>query len=160
VGGNPANVEDKGPLSWNVVAAGVVVIVGVWLGAGFAIWKWMGPPDGPGTFGDMFGVVNALFSGLAFGGVIYAIFLQRRELELQRQELEWTREELERAANAQEATEAALAKQAQIMSDAATLDAASTLLALHSRRVRLAGQNYRTERSAPSGMATEEKEVE
>jgi hypothetical protein len=42
----------------------------------------------------MFGSVNALFSGLAFAGVIYAIFLQRRELFLQRQELEQTREEL------------------------------------------------------------------
>jgi hypothetical protein len=47
-----------------------------------------------GTFGDMFGGVNALFSGLAFAGVIYAIFLQRKELFLQRRELEQTREEL------------------------------------------------------------------
>ena len=38
-------------------------------------------------FGDMFGVANALFSGLAFLGVIVAILLQRKELELQRKEL-------------------------------------------------------------------------
>lgn len=48
-----------------------------------------------GTFGDMFGSINALFSGLAFAGVIYAIFLQRKELFLQRKELEQTRDELE-----------------------------------------------------------------
>ncbi|PKN35628.1 MAG: hypothetical protein CVU61_02060 [Deltaproteobacteria bacterium HGW-Deltaproteobacteria-19] len=48
-----------------------------------------------GTFGDMFGAVNALFSGLAFAGVIYAIFLQRKELILQREELQLTRKELE-----------------------------------------------------------------
>lgn len=48
-----------------------------------------------GTFGDMFGAINALFSGLAFAGVIYAIFLQRNELSLQRTELELTRKELE-----------------------------------------------------------------
>lgn len=48
-----------------------------------------------GTFGDMFGAVNALFSGLAFAGVIYAIILQRQELRLQRLELEQTRKELE-----------------------------------------------------------------
>ena len=48
-----------------------------------------------GTFGDMFGAVNALFSGLAFGGIIYAILLQRKELALQRSELELTRNELE-----------------------------------------------------------------
>jgi hypothetical protein len=45
-----------------------------------------------GQFGDMFGGVNALFSGLAFAGVIYAILLQRRELALQREELRLSRE--------------------------------------------------------------------
>jgi hypothetical protein len=43
----------------------------------------------------MFGVVNALFSGLAFAGIIYTILLQRKELELQRRELADTRRELE-----------------------------------------------------------------
>lgn len=37
-----------------------------------------------GTFGDQFGAVNALFSGLAFTGLIYTIILQRRDLEIQR----------------------------------------------------------------------------
>lgn len=40
-----------------------------------------------GQFGDMFGAVNSLFSGLAFAGVIYAVLLQREELKLQREEL-------------------------------------------------------------------------
>ena len=47
-----------------------------------------------GTFGDMFGAVNALFSGLAFAGIIIALILQKEELALQRQELKETREEL------------------------------------------------------------------
>lgn len=55
-----------------------------------------------GTFGDSFGAINALFSGLAFGGIIYTILLQRKELTLQREELQLTREELKRTANAQE----------------------------------------------------------
>ncbi|NGF75762.1 hypothetical protein G5B10_07715 [Fluviicola sp. SGL-29] len=46
-----------------------------------------------GTFGDMFGAVNALFSGFAFLGIIYTISLQRRELKLQRKELKLTRKE-------------------------------------------------------------------
>lgn len=54
-----------------------------------------------GTFGDMFGAVNTLFSGLAFAGVIYAIYLQSKELELQRMELELTRNELAKSAQAQ-----------------------------------------------------------
>ena len=49
---------------------------------------------GIGEFGDMFGAVNALFSGLAFAGLIITLILQRQELELQREELEQTREEL------------------------------------------------------------------
>lgn len=54
--------------------------------------KW---PENPGTFGDMFGSINALFSGLAFAGIIYTILLQREELGLQREELTATRKELE-----------------------------------------------------------------
>ncbi len=49
--------------------------------------------DNRGVFGDMFGVVNSLFSGLAFAGIIITIFLQSRELKLQREELTETREE-------------------------------------------------------------------
>lgn len=47
-----------------------------------------------GQFGDMFGAVNALFSGLAFAGLIITLILQRKELGLQRDELEETRKEL------------------------------------------------------------------
>lgn len=47
-----------------------------------------------GTFGDQFGAVNALFSGLAFAGLIYTIILQRRDLVLQRKDLKLQRQEL------------------------------------------------------------------
>ena len=47
----------------------------------------------PNEAGDTAGLVNGLFSALAFAGVIYAIFLQRNELELQRDELAETRKE-------------------------------------------------------------------
>lgn len=56
----------------------------------------------------MFGAVNALFSGLAFAGIIYTIFLQKEELALQREELKANREELARSARAQEASEKVL----------------------------------------------------
>lgn len=51
--------------------------------------------DVRGTFGDQFGAVNALFSGLAFAGLIYTIILQRRDLALQRKDLALQRKELE-----------------------------------------------------------------
>lgn len=47
-----------------------------------------------GVFGDSFGVLTSLFSGLAFSGMIITILLQKEELKLQRQELTDTRQEI------------------------------------------------------------------
>ncbi len=52
-------------------------------------------PKGAGEAGDMFGGVTALFSGLAFAGLIAALFTQRQELITQRKELGLQRKELE-----------------------------------------------------------------
>jgi hypothetical protein len=57
-------------------------------------WQFI-PVGDRGSFGDMFGGLNALFSGFAFVGIIYTILLQRIELKLQRKELELTRNVLE-----------------------------------------------------------------
>lgn len=46
-----------------------------------------------GAFGDSFGVLTSLFSGLAFAGVIITILLQKEELKLQRDEITKSREE-------------------------------------------------------------------
>ncbi|SFA50199.1 Putative phage abortive infection protein [Pedobacter suwonensis] len=46
-----------------------------------------------GTYGDKFGAVNALFSGLAFAGIIFTIMLQRNELAMQREESHDARKE-------------------------------------------------------------------
>ena len=47
-----------------------------------------------GAFGDTYGTVNALFTALAFGGLIITILLQRQELKLQRDELRLQRLEM------------------------------------------------------------------
>ena len=47
-----------------------------------------------GAYGDTYGTVNALFTALAFVGVIATIYLQRKELILHSRELELTRDEL------------------------------------------------------------------
>lgn len=47
-----------------------------------------------GTFGDTFGALNALFSGLALAGVIVTILIQRTELKNQRIELTLQRNEM------------------------------------------------------------------
>lgn len=60
----------------------------------YAVFRFIGTWEHRGLFGDMFGALNALFSGLAFAGIIYAILLQRKELGLQREELRLSRDEL------------------------------------------------------------------
>jgi hypothetical protein len=52
------------------------------------------PPQSGQLFADKFSAISALFSGLAFAGLIWAVALQRKELELQREELSQTRDEL------------------------------------------------------------------
>ncbi len=75
-------------------------------------WDWINSSiesaEARGLFGDSFGALTSLFSGLAFAGMIYAIILQSRELSLQRQELLLTREEL--AASRKEQAKAAEAQ--------------------------------------------------
>jgi hypothetical protein len=70
----------------------------------------------------MFGSINTLFSGGALAGVIYAILLQRKELQIQRSELELTREELHRSAEAQEKSETALREQLKQMQEQSELE--------------------------------------
>lgn len=80
------------------------------------------------AYGNILGPVNALFSGLAFSGIIITILFQSKELSLQRQELIITREELKRSANAQENSEKALNRQAENLKISAKLTALNTLV--------------------------------
>ena len=48
-----------------------------------------------GTFGDMFGAVNSIFSGMAFVGVIYAIIMQRYEIAIARKDIAYTKKILD-----------------------------------------------------------------
>ena len=55
----------------------ILAIVLIWTVSAVAIIYGMDNWSNRGTFGDLFGAVNALFSGLAFAGLIYTIVLQR-----------------------------------------------------------------------------------
>lgn len=65
------------------------VACGVWVNAGSGDQK-----SDRGTFGDMFGAVNALFSGVALATLFYTVFLQRKELAETKQELSEQREQM------------------------------------------------------------------
>lgn len=84
------NIEnDSGLIITGVIT--VLIIIGIWY-LTYLLLKDLEPSD-RGTLGDMFGTINALFSGLAFAGIIFTILLQRKELRYQRDELKETREE-------------------------------------------------------------------
>lgn len=108
-----ASSQDRGPRFrvFGLIALAVILLQ-VALGASiFLLLPWAER----GLFGDMWGGINTLFSGLAFAGIIYAIFLQREELLLQRRELELTREELARTALASEQTARLIAEQSSLL---------------------------------------------
>tara|TARA_R110002111_G_scaffold262504_1_gene338976 strand:+ start:166899 stop:167642 length:744 start_codon:yes stop_codon:yes gene_type:complete len=55
------------------------------------------PEEKRAAFGDMFGSINTLFSGLAFAGVLFTIVLQGWELSATRSELKLSREAHEKS---------------------------------------------------------------
>ncbi len=81
---------------------------------GFVFLRFFFKLDEKSSIGDIFSVINVFFSGLAFAGLIVAIFLQRKELQLQREELEETRRELKKSADAQLRTENVLSFQVML----------------------------------------------
>ncbi|WP_395750521.1 hypothetical protein [Prosthecobacter sp.] len=98
-----------------------------WIFGFVAVWILIGITpkiaDKPGEFGDMFGMVNSLFSGAALIGLIYTIRLQMHEIYLQREELKLTRNELKKSAEAQQGSAEALTLQVLISAITAQLSA-------------------------------------
>src|SRR5437868_5457137 len=59
----------------------------LWGANWYFVSRFVTGEDKQGQFGDMFGAVNALFTALAFAGLIYTVLLQRDQLALQQQEI-------------------------------------------------------------------------
>jgi hypothetical protein len=79
---------DREPrLRWLIIGIGIVVALQViWF---LFVFFFVVPRDMParGQFGDLFGGVNAFFTGLAFAGLVFTILLQRYDLRSQGKEL-------------------------------------------------------------------------
>ena len=73
-----------------------VIVLVLYLGY-FSVMCWLFPGnlEKRGQFGDMFGALGALFSGLAFAGLIITIMQQREDLKNQRDEINLQRQDLE-----------------------------------------------------------------
>lgn len=73
------------------IIIGILTVLIIWAFSGYLIS--LIDPVNRGSFGDMFGAINALFSGLALFGIVLSILIQQKELNSQREELEETRKE-------------------------------------------------------------------
>lgn len=120
------------------IGVGLLVLL-VQIGAGFGIYIagfYFGGDEWAlrGQFGDMFGAVNALFSGFAFAGVIIAVILQRNELALQRRELA-------ASVKAQQGSSESLAEQVGMLERSSRLSAISTLVSAYGRELTVIDQS-------------------
>ena len=121
-----------------LIAGVFCLVVLFWGGSWYFLYARLPGLTERGQFGDMFGAVNSLFSGLAFAGIVIAILLQRQELQqqreelkLQREELKLTRKELQRSAVAQEKSEEALSEQVETLRTTAKVQALTALVNVH-----------------------------
>jgi len=108
----------------------ILVILLLWVASWILIAKYLPDWQTRSSFGQMFGVTNTLFSGAALAGVIFALLLQRRELEM-------TRQALSQSTKAQEKSEKALNEQAKLMLLTARMNAMSSRLDAHKTQMEL-----------------------
>ncbi|MCK7590607.1 putative phage abortive infection protein [Subsaxibacter sp. CAU 1640] len=76
---------------WPTVVFSILLVFSLWYfnyDYGLSLCK-----EQRGIFGDMFGAVNAAFSGLAFAGIIISLYLQRIDLKNQFEEIQQTNKE-------------------------------------------------------------------
>lgn len=81
----------------NIWIIGFVIVAFVLYASAIIILTWPISElsiEKSGQFGDSFGVLTSLFSGLAFAGIIITILMQRIDLQIQHDELELTRKEI------------------------------------------------------------------
>jgi hypothetical protein len=69
----------KNPIMWVIVS-----IVAAWLGSFWLILHLTGCIVTAGQVGDTFGAINALFSGVALIGIVYALTIQRSEDKIEK----------------------------------------------------------------------------
>lgn len=88
-----------------------------------------------GTFGDLFGAVNALFSGLAFAALIYTIVLQREEIKANREEIVLNRKELAKGSKLQQKAQQVLMEQVAQTHLSAKMNAMRTLVDYYNNQI-------------------------
>jgi len=112
-----------------------LLVIIIWLLSGIGIYYFTTNWSDRGTIGDMFGAVNALFSGLAFAALIYTIILQREEIQSNRSEIKLNRKELKRSVTAQDSSQQALKEQVIQTHLTAKINAMSTIINYYNTQI-------------------------
>ena len=135
--------EPRDGVSVRAVALLGASVVALWAVAWILLVILVPKPEERGLFGDMFGSVNALFSGLALAGVVLTLFMQHRELGLQREELQLTRNQLKKTTDAQEASGESLARQAVANERAAVIAGLVAVVDHFAIRIKVEGNAHK-----------------
>jgi hypothetical protein len=129
----PKNKTQKNQFSTLIKMSFFVVLI--WLISGVIIYYSAENWSDRGAVGDLFGAVNALFSGLAFAALIYTIILQREEIRLNRSEIELNRKELKKSVVVQQSSQKALREQVTQTHLTAKINAMSTVINYYNTQV-------------------------
>jgi uncharacterized membrane protein YciS (DUF1049 family) len=92
----------------------IIAVLSIWTAAPFLVSMVYSELSARGQFGDLYGSVNALFSGLAFAGLFYTIYLQTKQIRLQQSELKIQRQELRLQREEMTASRGELRKQVEM----------------------------------------------
>jgi flagellar biosynthesis component FlhA len=106
----------------------ILTVLVLWASSAGVIILTLDDWSSRGTFGDLFGAINALFSGLALAGLVYSLYRSREELGLQREEIELNRKELIKSRKTQEKSEKALEEQARQLRAASKINGLKILI--------------------------------
>lgn len=127
-------MEENEPKT-NVFIKLILTVVVLWLMSGWLIIVFLDDWGDRGTFGDLFGAVNALFSGLAFAALLYTIVLQRNEIRQNREEIVLNRKELSKSAKLQQKAQQVLIQQVEQTHLSAKMNAMRTLVDYYNNQI-------------------------
>ncbi|SNR14157.1 hypothetical protein [Tenacibaculum jejuense] len=126
---------DKENSKNNILFKLIFLVVIIWGLSAVLIMAFLSEWSDRGTFGDLFGAVNALFSALAFAVLIYTIILQREEIKQNREEIVLNRKELEKSGKIQRKSQEVLIQQVEQTHLSAKMNAMRTLVDYYNNQI-------------------------
>ena len=119
----------------NLLIKLILLVIVIWGISALLIMFFLSEWSERGTFGDLFGAVNALFSALAFAVLIYTIVLQREEIKQNREEIVLNRKELEKSGKLQRKAQEVLIRQVEQTHLSAKMNAMRTLVDYYNNQI-------------------------